>query len=88
MPYFDYDGDIHVDVDDFLNACDKHHIHEIIEALIEDGHLPKSVLGKIDVNGSSVSEYEYEKALETLKGKWNRLSPEDEETILKIAKKF
>ena len=22
MPYFDYDGDIHVDVDDFLSACD------------------------------------------------------------------
>ena len=89
MPYFDYDGDINIDVDDFLSACGSSEIKELIEALVEDDHLPKSVLEVIQNKSSiGVAESEFEDALDKLRGKWNVLSKEEEELIVKISKRF
>lgn len=88
MPYFDYEGDIHVDVDDFLNACDSKEIKELIQALIDDGHLPNSVSITTGLIGCGVAESEFEDALGKLHGKWSVLSKEEEEVIVKISKRF
>jgi hypothetical protein len=90
MPYFDYDGEIHIDVDDFLSAIDVRERKELIEALVEDGHIPKSVLGASggSTNGASVCEFEFEQALDTLHGKYSRLTKEEEDIIIKISKRF
>lgn len=87
MPYFEYEGDIDVDVDDFLNACNSSEIKELIKALAEDGHLPQSVLNTISSSGAGVGESEFETALDNLRGKWNRLTTEEEEIIVKISKR-
>jgi hypothetical protein len=47
MPNFtayNVDVDLDIDVDDFLSECSKREIKEIIDALIEDGHLEKHPL--------------------------------------------
>ena len=88
MPYFEYDGEIDVDVDEFLNACSSNDIKELIQALVEDGHLTKSALGGIIANNQSASESEFETALNKLHGKWNSLTSEEEEKIINIAKRF
>ena len=88
MPYFDYDGEIDIDVDDFLNACSSSEIKEIISALIEDGHLPKSLEHTNDLSNCGVAESEFEDALNKLHGKWVVLSKEEEEVIIKMSKRF
>jgi hypothetical protein len=88
MPYFDYEGEVDIDVDDFLSACSSSEIKEIISALIEDGHLPKSSLQTVNSSGICVAEFEFEDALDKLHGKWGVLSKEEEEAIMKISKRF
>ena len=86
MPDFDYDGDINVDVDDFLSACDREDIDEIINALVEDGHIKPSQIAHDPQ--MSAPEQLFEGALEKLHGKWNQLSKVEEELILTLAKRF
>ena len=88
MPYFDYDGEIHVHVDDFLSACRSNEIKELILALVEDGHLTKFSLKTLNVSGLCAAESEFEDALDKLHGKWGVLSKEEEEIIMKISKRF
>jgi len=38
MPYFTPD-DLDIDVDDFLSSCSSSEIQQVIDYLIEDGHL-------------------------------------------------
>jgi hypothetical protein len=86
MPTF-YGEDIDIDVDDFLSACDSGEIKELIQALVDDGHISKSATQKHD-NNMCAAEQIYEDKLNKLHGVWTRLSKEDEETIVKIADKF
>lgn len=86
MPNFDFNVDEYISVDDFLSECSSSEIEELIEALIEDGHLPKH--SKTDIDARGVGESIYEESLNKLHGKWNRLSQEEEETIINIAKRF
>ena len=47
MPYitaYNVDVDLDIDVDDFLSECSSKEIKELINALIEDGHLAKHPL--------------------------------------------
>lgn len=85
MPYFDYDGEIHIDVDEFLSALDVRERQQLIDALIEDGHIKGNVSRNDQVG---VSESEFEDALDTLHGKYSRMTREEEEVIIKIAKRF
>ena len=86
MPRFDVNEDILVDVDDFLDACDSGDIKELIEALIERGELET----KDFVNSSRMSAGEkiFEERLSSISGRWNQLTQEEEETILKIGARF
>ncbi len=85
MPYFEQE----IDVSDFLYECRSKEIKEIIESLIDTGHLPESVRG---ISNSSVqlsaAETEFEDALYKLHGKWNNLTSEEEQTIINISKRF
>jgi hypothetical protein len=85
MPNFDQQ----IDVDEFLYGCTKSEIQEVIDNLIERGSLPESVknMTKSSVQ-YSVAESEFEDALYKLHGKWNSLSKEEEQTIIKISKRF
>lgn len=85
MPYFEQE----IDVSEFLYECRSREIKEIIESLIDAGHLPESVRG---ISNSSpqvgAAECEFEDALYKLHGKWNVLSAEEEQTIINLSKRF
>jgi hypothetical protein len=54
-----------------------------IDWLRDSGFIPEE-----DIDFRSVSERQFEDALNKLHGKWNRLSQEEEETIINISKRF
>jgi hypothetical protein len=82
-----YRFEIDIDVDDFLNKCSSREIDELIDALIEDGHISKEAKDNV-YDSYNVSEAQYQEALKKLRGRWNMLTKEEEETILKIANRF
>jgi len=86
MPYFNYDGDIEITVNEFLSTCDQEDIVDIIDALVEDGHLKEE--DRIVDMEMSAPEQSFEEALNKLHGKWNRLTKEEEIILLTIANKF
>ena len=85
MPSFNTD-DLDIDADEYLSACSPREIKELINELVEGGYIRKSDI--LSETKMSAGEQVYENKLDKLHGKWNRLSKEDEETIIKIADKF
>jgi len=83
----DTEIDVDLEVNDFLDECNSSEIEEIIDYLIETGHINKSAVNDYYTD-QSVTEIEFEDALKKLQGNWNRLSSDDEQTILKIANQF
>ncbi len=89
MPNLDLD----IEVYEFVQACSKRDIKELIEELIEDGHLPKDIYDakgevKKELNRKTSSEIDFEDKLERLKIKYYSLTKEDEEILEKIFKKY
>ena len=58
-------------------------VHYAIDWLRDNGFIPQE-----DIDFRSVSESQFEDALNKLHGKWNRLSQEEEDTIINISKRF
>ena len=85
MPNFDQQ----IDVDEFLYGCTKSEIQEVIDTLIQYGHLPSNVK-KLNKSSTeySIPESEFEDALYKLHGKWNTLTKEEEQMIINISKRF
>ena len=87
MPTF-YAEDINIVVDEFLSACSSREKEELIDALIEDGYLKENCRVDYKYELLSVPESFYIDAIDKIKGKWNMLTQEEEEIILKIASRF
>lgn len=88
MPTF-YADDIDVSPGEFLDSCDSSDIRELIDALIEDGHIKKtSVEANSPGSRLSVDETIFEEHLSSLQGRRHMLTTEEEQTIIKIASKF
>ena len=92
MPEFrQYDVSVDVDVDievgEFLDACDKYELEEVVEWLTENYQASddKTVLFSGFPN---LNDLEWNKAISKLAGSRLRLSNEDEEIIKNIAKKL
>jgi len=87
MPYFKQDVyvdvDVYITVDEFYDELDHSEKEELIGLLKKDNFL---FYDEIYLPG--IFEIEFEEALNKLHHKWNRLSKEDEQTIINIAKKF
>ena len=87
MPTF-YAEDIDIIVDEFLSACSSREKEELIDALIEDRYLKENCKVDYKYELLSVSESFYIDAIDKIKGRWNMLTQEEEEIILKIASRF
>lgn len=87
MPTF-YAEDIDIIVDEFLSACSSREKEELIDALIEDRYLKENCRVDYKYELLSVSESFYIDAIDKIKGRWNMLTQEEEEIILKIASRF
>lgn len=88
MPYFTPD-DLDIEPSEYLNSCSKREIKELIEFLVEDGHLPKSVLIQSETSKShSRLQSEFSEKLDMLAKKYHSISKEDEEILETIFKKY
>ena len=87
MPDF-YVDDITIEPYEFVKSCSKSEIKELIDELVDEGHLPQSVI-KLDPKGPKrgVLEMEFINNLDKLKEKYYSLSLEEEQTIQEIFKK-
>ena len=85
MPEF-YVEEIDIEPYEFVRACSPSEIKELIEELVEEEHLPKSVLSQMrtDKNGkpkTSILEDEFLDKMDKLSQKFHVISREDEDTL-------
>jgi hypothetical protein len=85
MPEFE--SYIDVDPSDFVYSCSKREIKELIECLVEDGHLPKSS-SPITEGQKNLLDIEWESHVSKLFENRLRLSKEEEEIIVQIASRL
>lgn len=91
MPNFtayNVDVDLDIDVDDFLSECSKREIKELINALIEDGHLAKHPLLPGHEEKWSKMEEEFVDKLRTISSKYYQMSDEELDMIDKLYNKY
>ena len=82
---------IDIEVYEFVDSCDKREIKELVSYLIDEGHLPESVLNNDgDIRDTKIGslQQEFIDNVDKLKGKYYSLSSEDEGEIMKIFKKY
>jgi len=84
---------VDIDIDDFLWSCSKRDITDLIDALVEDGHLPKGLInhkGKLnqEYTGKGRLEEDFLDKLEKLKDKYYSLTSEEEEFFERLFKKY
>ena len=84
MPSF-YVDDVDIDVDEFISACSKSEIKELIDFLVDDGHIKKDAVLTPDKKSRNPL---FDDACIKLVGNSWRLSKEDEEVIMNISKKI
>lgn len=88
MPYINIDEDVFIDVRDFYRELDDPEKEQLADLLTEDGFLDELEEENRNKNINGFDEETFESSLKKLRGKWNMLSKEEEETIVKIASKF
>ena len=85
----DFSTEIDIEPWEYISECSRREIDELIETLIENGHLAlfngKAVPTK---EGASVMDIEWEESLTKIRFSKHLLSNEDENTIIDIAKKL
>jgi len=84
MPTF-YAEDIDIDPSDFVDACSRQEIQELIDVLIEDGYINRSA---VDSREDNVMDITYKEALDKLQDKRIYLTLEEEQFIINLANKF
>ena len=80
------DVDFDIDVDEFLDECDEDDIERIIEYLKDKEYLKNTEI--LRDKQICVAESEFTDALDKIYTKWNVLSNEETDLIIKLAKRF
>jgi DNA-binding MarR family transcriptional regulator len=85
MPYIDID----IEPYEFVRACNKSDIKELIKELVDDGHLPQALYNekgevKKSIKPTGYGEREFEEKLDKLKSKYYSLTNEEEEYFEKV----
>ena len=86
MPEFE--SYVDVDVDEFVSSCSKREIKELIECLVEDGHLEKNQFIKQPDDKKGVFEEEFLNKLEVLSTKYYSMSEEEVDMIDNLYNKY
>lgn len=88
MPYFSPE-DLDIEPGEYIDSCSKWEIKELIEELVNSGHLPKSsLLQTVSSKSYSKFQQEFTLKLEELSKKYHSLSKEDEEKLEQIFKRY
>jgi|694.fasta_scaffold106602_5 hypothetical protein len=88
MPNIDLD----IEVYEFVRACSKRDIKELIKELVDEGHLPKDLYfenGEVkkEMSRKLSSEIDFEDKLDKLKTKYFSLNRDEEDFLEKIFRK-
>ena len=84
----DFSTQIDIELWEYVSECSKRDIEELIDVLINDGHLD-TFNGKVKPsNSNTLMDDEWNEALEKLRNSRHLLSIEEENRITDIAKKF
>lgn len=88
MPNFT--SEIDVDPSEFVDSCSRREIKELIEYLIQEEHLPKSILNMVKLGETkpSVLEDEFLVKMNNLSQKFHSIFIEDENTLETIFNKY
>ena len=87
MPTF-YSDDIDIDPSDFVDACDRQEIQELIDVLIEDGYLKQTARPVSEAEKDNLMDLTYKNAIEKLLDKRIYLTLEEEQFIINLASKY
>ncbi len=90
MPYFTPD-DFDIDPSEYVDSCNSREIKELIEVLIEDGHIEPSQTQKNLSNGirrPNVNDDIFSESIDVLGKCRDLLSLDEENYINKLAEKF
>lgn len=87
MPTF-YSEDIDIDPSDFVDACDRQEIQELIDVLIEDGYIKQTARPVSEAREDNLMDLTYKNAIEKLLDKRIYLTLEEEQFILTLANKY
>lgn len=88
MPYFYSDTEVDISVDEFLSECDSGDIKELIDALIEDGHLNQTQVFKHKASQASLLEQEHINMCDALSKNYYQMSNEDTQILETLYKKY
>jgi hypothetical protein len=86
MPEFN--NYIEVDVNDFVSACNKRDIDELIDELVFHGYLHKPLIEASDAKKMGLMESMFLEKMSKLSGCYYRLTTEDEQTLENLFKKY
>jgi hypothetical protein len=86
MPEFTTEIDIYPR--EFVDSCSRREIKELIDSLIEEGHLPEQVLNHTADTKRGRLEGDFIEKLDQLKEKFYSLSSEEEGCLNQIFKKY
>ena len=85
----DFSTEIDIEPYEYISACSKRDIDDLIESLIEDGHLDSfNGLVKPKREGATVMELEWDELMMKIRNSKHLLSNEDESRIIEIANKL
>ena len=88
MPYFSTDAELDISIDEFLSECDSRDIKELIDALIEDGHLTQKQVFRHKASQASALEQEHINICDTLSSKFYQMDNEDIQVLETLYKKY
>lgn len=79
---------VEVDIDDVLWSMRDREKQKLVDDLYEDGFTPKELEKEQNLLNLHAAEASFVEALAKLKDKWNMLSEDEEQIIIKIANRF
>lgn len=86
MPEFETYVD--VDVYDFVSSCSKREIKELIDALVEDGHLNASLIIDETSKNPTLMEIEHIETCSKLASVYHRMTTEECDVLKQISSKY
>lgn len=85
----DFSTEIDIEPYEFVSECSKREIVELIECLVEEGHISRSAVISIETDrNKNLLDEEWDVITDKLNQNRLMLSNEEEELIRKISKRF
>lgn len=84
---------IDIEIFEFVQACSRYDIKELIKELVDEGHLPKDIYNekgevKKEMTRKSSNEIDFQENLEKLKQKYFSLNREEELYLQQLFTKY